>query len=236
MRHRVLGLVPARGGSKGIPRKNARKVGPKYLLQYTSDTAHEADCFANLVLSTEDDEIAHIGEECGLEVLFMRPAELAADNTPMLDVVQHAVSTLEQMSKTFDAVCLLQPTSPLRSATTIKRCIEKLFTSDADSVVSLSPVPVEFNPHWAYFRDDRDFIHIATGEKYPISARQFLPPAFHRDGNVFVVRTSVLLRENSLYGARTIGVVSPQQEVLDLDTPEQWAQLEEIMRSRSVKS
>src|SRR5512146_1906642 len=91
---RVLGLVPARGGSKGIPRKNARKIGPRYLLQFTADAARNASCLTDIVLSTDDSEIAKIGRSCGLEVPFMRPAEFARDDTPMIAVARHAIETL----------------------------------------------------------------------------------------------------------------------------------------------
>ncbi len=225
---RVLGLVPARGGSKGIPRKNARKLGPSYLLQFTADAARKAGCLTDIVLSTDDTEIAGIGRACGLEVPFMRPAELARDDTPMLAVVKHAIATLAAGGREYDALCLLQPTSPLRSSETIRRCISAFWDSGADSVVSIRPVPPEFNPHWVYFLDEHDRLRLATGETEPIPARQLLPPAFHRDGSVFVVKTAVAL-QGSLYGSKCIGVVSPANEACDLDTAEQWRQLEAML-------
>ncbi len=229
---RVLGLVPARGGSKGILRKNARKLGPSYLLQFTADAARNAACLTDIILSTDDSEIAEIGRACGLEVPFMRPAELARDETPMLDVVKHALMTLASSGRNYDALCLLQPTSPLRSADTIRRCVTVFWESAADSVVSIRPVPTEFNPHWVYFMDEQNRLRISTGENEPISARQILPPAFHRDGNIFVVKTEVAWR-GSLYGHKCIGVLSPAKESCDLDTPEQWQKLEAILANRS---
>ncbi len=226
MSNRVLGLVPARGGSKGIPRKNARKLGPKFLLQYTAEAALKSRCVSRVVLSTDDSEIAEIGKRCGLDVPFLRPAEIARDETPMLDVVRHAVEWLAARNDSYDAVCLLQPTSPLRSAATIDRCLEALWTSSADSVVSVSEVPTEYNPHWVYFKDAHGYLRISTGEIDPVPSRQQLPKAYHRNGSIFVVKTSILLSQNSLYGTRVVGVLTPVNESADLDTVEQWEALD----------
>ena len=112
----ILGLIPARGGSKGVPRKNIKLLHGKPLLCYTAQAALEASGLYRVVLSTEDEEIAQIGKNCGLDVPFLRPAELARDNTPSLPVIQHAVCALEENGRPIDAICLLQPTSPFRDA------------------------------------------------------------------------------------------------------------------------
>src|ERR1043165_7692073 len=123
---RVLGIIPARGGSKGIPRKNIRLLAGKPLLQYTAEAAQKAKLLTRVILSTEDEEIAEVGRRCGLEVPFLRPANLATDTTPTLDVVQHLVQTLEKTGARYDAICLLQPTAPLRERGQIDACIELL--------------------------------------------------------------------------------------------------------------
>src|SRR6266516_4625509 len=111
---RVLGIITARGGSKGIPRKNIRLLGAKPLLQYTAEAAFGAKRLARVILSTEDEEIADVGRQCGLEVPFLRPSALARDDTPTLPVLQHAVRALEEGGESYDAICLLQPTNPFR--------------------------------------------------------------------------------------------------------------------------
>src|SRR5690242_9753178 len=114
---RVLGLIPARGGSKGVSRKNIRPLGGKPLLQWTAEAALAAQRLSGVVLSTDDPEIAEVGRTCGLQVPFLRPAPLARDDTPMLPVVQHAVRWAESAEgEHVDAVCLLQPTAPFRRA------------------------------------------------------------------------------------------------------------------------
>lgn len=230
---RVLGLIPARGGSKGIPRKNIRPLGGKPLLQYSAESALAARRLARVVLSTDDEEIAKIGLECGLEVPFLRPAELAEDTTPTLPVVQHAIRWLESEGERFDAVCLLQPTNPFRRAEHIDDCIDLLEKSGADSAVSLLPVPAEYNPHWVYFQDEEGSLRLSTGEETPIPRRQALPPAFHREGSVYVTRRSVVMDENSLYGKRVVGYLMEADSSVNIDNQEDWERAVAIVSNRS---
>lgn len=227
----VLGLVPSRGGSKGIPRKNIRLLGGQPLLAYTATAARKSAWLTRVLLSTDDAEIAAVGKAMGLDVPFLRPAELALDTTPMIEVVLHAIRWVQGQGEKYEAICLLQPTSPLRSAETIDRCIARLWELDADCVMSVRPVPAEYNPHWVYFERPEGRLVPSVGEREPISARQLLPPAYHRDGSVFVARTESVLSHGSLYGTKTVGVVSPENEACDLDSEEQWEALERRLRS-----
>lgn len=222
----VLGLVPARGGSKGIARKNARVLAGKPLLAYTADAALGAVGLSRVLLSTDDPEIASIGKAAGLEVPFLRPAELAVDSTPMIDVVLHVIRWFQDQGLHYDAVCLLQPTSPLRSSATIDRCISLLWDRDVDSVMSVRPVPTEHNPYWVYFEDSDGVLRPSMGDKTEVPCRQQLPRAYHPDGSIFLARTENILAEHSLKCNRMLGAVSPEQEAVDLDTEEQWQALE----------
>lgn len=227
---RVLGLVPARGGSKGIPGKNVRLLGGKPLLAHTAEAALAARRLSRVVLTTDDEEIAEVGRRLGLEVPFLRPAELARDDTPTLPVVQHAVAELERSGDVFEAVCLLQPTSPFRRPEDIDSCVELLEAEGLDAVISVLPVPPEYNPHWVYFRDGEGLLRLATGEAQPISRRQELPPAFHRDGTVYVVKREILMRENSLFGTRLGGfVISDPGRSVNLDTLADWDRAESLV-------
>lgn len=226
---RVLGLIPARGGSKGIPGKNVRLLGGKPLLAHTAEAALAARRLSRLVLTTDDEEIAEVGRQLGLEVPFLRPADLARDDTPTLPVVQHAVAELERSGDTCEAVCLLQPTSPFRRSEDIDGCIDLLEADGLDAVISVLPVPPEHNPHWVYFRDREGFLRLATGEAQPIPRRQELPPAFHRDGAVYVVRREIVMQENSLYGRRLGGYVMPEPgRSVNLDTLADWDRAESL--------
>ena len=223
---RTVGIITARGGSKGLPRKNIRPLAGKPLLAWTADAARGAKRLARVILTTDDPEIAEVGRAAGLDVPFMRPAELALDTTPTLPVLQHAVGWLESSGDRYDAIVLLEPTSPLRTSAMIDACVELLETTGADSVVTVLPVPAEHNPHWVYFRDERGHLRIATGEANPIGRRQDLPPAFHRDGSVFAMRRDVLVEQGSLYGARLVGHPVDPACSINIDTAEDWERAE----------
>ena len=226
---RVLGLIPARGGSKGIPHKNIRPLGGRPLLEYTAKSALAAGRLSRVVLSTEDSEVAEIGRRCGLEVPFMRPVDLAQDATPSLPVVQHALRWLEEHGDRFDAVCVLQPTTPLREAGEIDACIALLEESGADAVVTVRRVPDEFNPHWTYLRDAHGYLRLYTGQAAPMPRRQDLPPAFHRDGSVYVTRRDVVLDRSSLYGDCLVGYAVDDRPCVNIDTPADWARAEQLI-------
>ncbi len=229
--HTVLGIVPARGGSKGIMRKNIRLLSGKPLIAYTASAAQNSACLSRVLLSTDDPEIAEIGKSVGLDVPFLRAAELALDSTPMIDVVLHVIRWAQSHGEHYDAICLLQPTSPLRSAETIDRCISRLWEREVDCVVSLRPVPPEYNPHWVYFETPEGLLKPSIGDGDPLPARQLLPAAYHRDGGVITAKTQSVLDHGSLYGAKMVGVLSPAYEACDLDTEEQWELLERKLKS-----
>jgi CMP-N,N'-diacetyllegionaminic acid synthase len=233
---RVLGVIPARGGSKGIPRKNVRLLAGKPLLHYAAQAALSCKKLDRVVLTTEDEEIAAVGRRCGLEVPFMRPAELALDDTPALPVVQHAVRTLEAEGQRYDAICLLQPTAPLRQARDIDGCIDLLIKVAADSVVTVLRVPNEYNPHWVYFQGDDGFLRLSTGENNPIPRRQMLPAAYHREGSVYVTRRDVLMDGDSLYGRKVAGHLMDAARSVNVDTWDDWARAERLLSQLSADS
>lgn len=226
---RVLGLIPARGGSKGVPRKNIRPLHGKPLLAYTAAAALAARSLSRVLLSTEDEEIAAAGRALGLDVPFLRPAELAQDTTAMLPVMQHALQFAEAQDGRYDAICLLQPTNPLRRAEDIDGCVEKLLQSDATSVVTMLPVPAEYNPHWVYFQDAEGVFRLSTGEATPITRRQALPPAYHREGSVYVTRRDTLLLDGSLFGPKLLGYPMEPERSVNIDTLEDWHRAEALL-------
>ena len=234
MTMRVLGIIPARGGSVGVARKNVRPLCGRPLLAYTAEAALAARRLDRVVLSTDDEEIAETGRQCGVDVPFMRPACLARDDTPMLPVVQHALRALDDAESGYDAVCLLQPTSPMRLPDDIDACVELLANSDADSVVTVLEVPHEHNPHWVYFEREDGLMALSTGEASPIPRRQDLPRAFCREGSVYVTRVETLLDRNSLYGDKIRGFPIDARRSVNIDTPEDWRLAELRMRERSA--
>jgi CMP-N,N'-diacetyllegionaminic acid synthase len=231
---RVLGLVPARGGSKGIPRKNIRTLQGRPLLAYTADAARESQVLTRTILSTDDPEIAEAGRQCGLEVPFIRPEEFARDDTPSLAVVQHALKWLEELRESYDVVCLLQPTHPLRRGSDIDGCVELLVRECADSVITVVPLGPEYNPYRVYLRTDSGELQLATGKAAPIYRRQELPAAFRREGSVYATRVPVVLEGNSLYGSRILGYPVEASRSVNLDNFEDWSRAEAMLASRGT--
>jgi len=198
----VLGLIPARGGSKGISRKNLVQVGGKPLLAWTVETARAATALPRVVVSTDDDEIA---ATAGVEVL-RRPAELAADETPMLDVVRHAVAELSP-----EVVVLLQPTSPLRRAEHVDAAVRLLLESGADAVVSVVAVPHRYSPE--ALMDVVDGRVVARGSA---RTRQEKGLVYARNGPAVLAVRSERLGDD-LYGGDCRPYLMDERDSLDVD-------------------
>lgn len=227
---RVLGLVPARGGSKGVPGKNIRPLGGRPLLAWTAAAARRAESLDRLVLSTDSEEIAAVGREHGLDVPFLRPPELARDDTPTLPVVIDALERLERRGDRFDAVCLLQPTHPFRHPAEIDRAVELLARSGADAVVSVLPLPTRHHPAWAYFQAPDGSLRLALEgpEGAPPPRRQELLPAVHREGSLYLTRRDVVMERGSLYGDRLLGITLSDDPRVDIDTEDDFRAAERL--------
>ncbi len=225
---KILALIPARGGSKGVPRKNIKELGGKPLLAYTTEKALASKLISKVVLSTEDEEIMQVGKACGVEVPFKRPEDLAKDQSGSLGVVQHAIEFYEERGEFFDAVILLQATSPFREEGFIDRAIEKFIKSEADALVSVLPVPHEFNPHWVFEADNNDNLNIATGEKQIIKRRQDLPKAYFRDGSIYITKTEVI-KQGSFFGDQLTYIESNPDLYVNIDTMQDWKKAEELV-------
>lgn len=216
---RVLGIVTARGGSKGIPRKNIAPLLGRPLVAYTAETALAAKRLTRTVLSTEDDEIAGVGRELGLEVPFMRPAELARDETPTVPVLQHVTKKLEEDGEIFDAILTLQPTSPLRLPSDIDGAIELLERTGADSVVSFTSAR-EYDPaRIKIVTAEGRVIEPHFSEAYEGQRRQDRPHYFRRDGSIYLTRRDVLMEQNSIKGSDCRAWIVPEERACDIDTP-----------------
>ena len=234
---RVLGIVPARGGSKGVPRKSIRRLGGVPLLCYTATAALAARQLTRVVLSTDDDEIADIGRRAGMEVPFLRPAGLADDAAPMLGVVRHAIEAIEAIDpEPWDAVCLLQPTVPFRDPTEIDACVTLLAATGADCALTVRTIPAEHHPLWAYVEGPDRTLRLFTGDTEPRTRRQDLPRAYHRDGSVYVTRRDVVMHANSLYGGRVVGLTMDGEARVNIDTMADWARAERLLRDAAVSA
>ncbi|MEL7250527.1 MAG: acylneuraminate cytidylyltransferase family protein [Bacteroidota bacterium] len=228
---RILGLIPARGGSKGIPGKNSKLLAGKPLITYTIDAALKSAQFSKVVVSTDDENIAIISRQYGAELPFMRPAELATDHSPSIDTVIHALRFFQEAGEAFDAVCLLQPTTPFRTSEDIQLAVQAFRKSDTDCLVSVQEVPHQYNPHWVFLANsDSPTLRIATGDDTIIPRRQALPAAYHRDGSIYITRSEIVLEKSSLYGTSIGYVVLNNPHLVNLDTPEDWQLAEQILQ------
>ena len=232
---KLLALIPARGGSKGVPNKNIKLLGGKPLINYTIEAALACAEIENLIVSTDSLEIAQVSRTAGANTPFIRPDELATDSSPSIDTVIHAVEFLrDNAGLNYDAVCLLQPTSPFRTTEDIREAIQKFSESEADSLISVRKVPHQFNPHWVFEQNaDNNFLRIATGESEIIPRRQELPPAYFRDGSIYLVKTEVLLKKRSLYGKKIAFHLSENPIFVNIDTLEDWEEAEQILKKRN---
>lgn len=214
MTSRILGLIPARGGSKGVLRKNIRLVAGKPLVVYSIDAALQSGCLNPVIVSTDDDEIAQVSAAWGAEIM-MRPPELAGDETPMIAVVRHVIEQLEQeRGMRFDYCVLLQPTAPMRTAQDIRTAVDILKNTDADTVVSVYKVG-DHHPSRMYHIEDEKLIPMQS--EPPNRLRQSLPPVYHRNGAVYAFQRSLLERADSLIGEDVRPYIMPEERSVNID-------------------
>lgn len=215
---KVLAVIPARGGSKGVPRKNIHLVSGKPLIAYTIETAMAAqDLFYRIIVSTEDKEIADAARSFGAEVPFMRPTDLAGDEIPMLPVLQHAVEFVEQQdSLRLDWVCLLQPTDPFRTVKDLEAVIDLALEGDCDSVISVVQV---FSVHPILMkRIENGLLQPYCIEEIEGTQRQeYDPPAFMRNGAVYLTKRDVLMDQHSIWGKNIRPYIMPPERSIGVD-------------------
>ncbi len=229
---KILGLIPARAGSKGIPQKNLREVAGRPLLSWAIKSATDSQLLDRIVVSTEDDLIADRAVSMGAEVPFRRPVQLAADTTPMLDVVLHALDELANQSYVPDAIAVLQPTSPLRRPQHIRTAIELL--QDSDAVCSVIQLRRELSPYAVMRLDSRGYLRFFIPEGINYARRQDLPLAYRRDGTIYLTRRSVVVEKRSLYGDSCIPLVLEEAESVTVDEPEDLIKADQRLRAREA--
>jgi CMP-N,N'-diacetyllegionaminic acid synthase len=224
-RPRVLAIVPARGGSKGVPRKNVRLLGGRPLLAYTALAATQSGVCDRIVLSTDDAEIAQVGADCGLEVPGLRPAELAQDDTPMLPVLQHVLETLAGERWQPDVVLVLQPTSPLRRPTHLREAVHQLVESGADSVVTVVELPRHQSPDYVMrIEGGRLLPFLPDGAR--VTRRQDARAAYVREGTVYACWRATIEHYGNIYGEHCRPMLIEPRDSLSIDSLDDWAEAE----------
>ena len=234
---RILGVVPARLGSKGVPRKNIVPVAGKPLIAYMLEAARRARHLSRLIVSTESEEIAHVARDLGVEVPFLRPPELSDDEVSIIPVNRHAMAFFDQEGWRADVVVSLQVTSPLTAPADIDAAIEKLFETGCDSVVSVKPIQ-ECHPYRAYkLSDDRvlPFYEYTSEESLQ---RQDRPPAYKFNGAIYVRRRDLLEQWNGKdfgLGKDVRGVLMPPDRSVDVNEPLDLLLVEALLRARGSR-
>ncbi len=225
----VLALIPARSGSKGVPDKNTKLLAGRTLLEYVASAAAASGAVDRVVLSTDSDRIAAEGRRAGLDVPFIRPAELARDDTPMLPVIEHALVALEQDGWVADIVVLLQPTSPLRRPEHIRDAVQQLRDSGADSVVSVVELPRHFSPDYVMRIHGGRLEPFLAGGK-DVTRRQDARAAFARDGTVYAFWSRTVRDTHSIYGRDCRPLILSAADSITIDTQSDWAEAERRLR------
>lgn len=223
----VLAVIPARGGSKTLPRKNIIPVMGKPLLAWTVEEARQSRHIDRMVLSSDDDEIIDVAHSLGLEVPFRRPAELATDTTPTNEVLFHLLSKIPG----YDYLVVLQVTSPLRTAEDIDGCIGKCMHRKAGGCVSVSLA--EKNPYYFRTLDSKGRLQPLIGGAYHIGRRQDLPDVYMINGAVFVSKTAFFLEKSTFFTPETVGYIMPEERSIDIDSEKDLAVMEYLVSKRT---
>ena len=226
-----LYIIPARGGSKGIPRKNIKPLAGKPLICYSIDTARALGADdRHIVLSTDDDEIAAVARRYGLPIDYRRPAALATDTAGSREVIIDAMDYADRSGIGYDCVVLLQPTSPLRDTEDVTRCIDLYARTRPDMAVTT--VQAADNPYYNCFETDPEgCLHVSKGEGL-YTRRQDAPPAWAMNGAVYVINPASIRKYSLGAMPRRVGCEMPRERSVDLDTPLDWVVAEAILTKK----
>lgn len=226
---KILGLIPARGGSKGVPGKNIKLFAGEPLIAHSIKVGQRCEKIDRLILSTDDKKIADIGQEYGIEVPYIRPPHLATDEAMALDVFQHAMHFVMDQGYVPDALLVLQPTSPLRDETDIEKAISLLENSDFDQVISITSVSQ--HPYWMKTLGNNYEVKPFVQDQLKALRRQELPQLYIPNGAVYIYRKEYLL--NPQHNPRVGAVIMDQWKSVDIDNPLDFFLAEQLMEAKN---
>ncbi|MHB9011506.1 MAG: acylneuraminate cytidylyltransferase family protein [Ignavibacteriaceae bacterium] len=227
----ILAIIPARGGSKGVPQKNIKELNGKPLIVWTIETALQCKYIDRFVVSTDDEKIASIARQFNADVPFLRPKELAQDNSKSIDAILHCINWLKENNDEYDILILLQPTSPLRISTDIDKSIEMLFEKKADSIISVCKT--EHNPLWSNtLPSDGRMNEFLKKELININ-RQRLPEFYRLNGAVYSAWIDYVVKNLSFFGENTFAYVMPIERSIDVDSSFDFEFCEFFMKSKN---
>lgn len=232
---KIIGLIPARGGSKAIPYKSIVDCAGKPLLAYTAEAAFGSQLLDDVIVSTDDERIANVARQLKLHVPFLRPVRIANDATPMIDVIQHAYNFLIQEYAEIDALVLLQPTSPLRISSDIDSAV-KIYLNNKDcTIVSVIEVPHQFNPD-SLMKSVEDHLEPYNRDKVDLLRRQDKPKLYARNGPAILILPREKILAGELYSGLVKSYVMPISRSLDIDTPEDLVFAELLLKGKVYES
>ena len=232
MRDDILIIIPARGGSKGIPRKNIKPLNGRPLIYYAIDTARAITSDENICVSTDDIEIKSVVESYGLKVPFLRPAELSTDTAGTYEVLLHVLNFYEKQGRHYDKVLLLQTTSPFRTAEQVKEALQLYGETNADMVVSVKECPS--NPYYNVFEEDENgFLHVCKGDGN-IFRRQDAPKVYEYNGAIYIMDAEKLKTTHMHKMQKRVKYIMDAQSSFDLDTMQDWVMAEMILKTNKV--
>lgn len=231
----IMAIIPARGGSKGIPLKNIVPLGGKPLISYVIKAAKKSEYISRVIVSTDDMKIAQVSREYGAEVPFYRPVELSEDNSPVIPVLYHAVEWLYQNENyRADILLLLQPTSPFIESKQIDDAIKLLLMQpDADAVTTIIEVPHNFHPYNIRIIKDDESVVFNMPEEHDLYPTRQIKPKFYAFGNFYVFRYDTLIKQHSIYGKRCLPMQVDPVSAFDINYPFELALAETILNMRN---
>ena len=234
---KILGVIPARGGSKGVPGKNIRPLNGHPLISYAIKSGIESSMITDVVVTTDSEEIRSIALKYGGQAPFLRPAELATDTALAVPTIQHAVLEMEKIKGfKYDYIIMLQPTSPLKTAQDLDKALQKLIsTPEADGIISVIDVdnnhPMKMKK---FLSRDGEFGHVVDYEKPPFEncPRQLLPPVYIVNGALYATKRDVFIHKHTFTGAHCLGYEMPPERSVNIDTEYDFLIAELIMNKK----
>ena len=228
----MLAVVPARGGSKGIPLKNIYPIAGKPLIAHVRDVVDKVPEIDRVVVSTDHDDVAAVAEAAGLDVPFRRPDHLSSDRIADVPVLQHALECMESIDETeYQVIVMLQPTSPLRTADHVRSVIARLVDEDRDAVWTVSRTDLKYHPLKQLTVNEAGQLAFFDARAEQIVARQQLNPVFHRNGAAYALSRTCLVDQQSIMGSNSAAVIL-EEPMISIDTLDDVAQIETILRAR----
>lgn len=229
----ILGIIPARGGSKGVKDKNIRLLLGKPLIAYSIECGLSCPSIDRLIVSTDSEKIADISKRYGAEIPFIRPSELARDDTPMMPVLEHAIKTCENIySSQIRAIVLLDATSPLRMANDIENCIKIFNDGDGDAVISAAPA--RRNPYFNMVVIENSYIRLAIEPERPITRRQDCPPVYDLNNSIWVFSRKAVIEDKQRIPKRSKIYLMDEFSSVDVDRELDFKILEILIKERNV--